>query len=303
LFEFISKFTDERYMKKWSYRIAQKIPRWFVLFSCHILAYTISFFRKIGFNPQLIHNLQLAFTDVSKRKIKRIVRFYYYHLFLSLFELLIDAKHLHQREKKIFHVTGKEHIDNALQEGRGLIVYTPHIGNFFYYYWYLSRHYSCLTVATASDPQIKPIYLKFQDLGCRGVDYDDTPPLQLMKELRSHLETNGIVFLLGDFYRKFFPTTHFFGYLTHLPNGAAVISLEHKVPIICMEAMRIKKFQHQIRFRESLHLYQLYQNDQRKEANQHLHDWMESVIQNKPEQWFYWFDVHNRWKENKSTIS
>ena len=294
----MNKLTDERNARRISYRMAHKIPRALILLLCWLLAGGISFLQRLGFTQQLNQNLSRAYADRSKRKIKKITRYYYYHLFLSLFELLFDVNHLPQRESKIFRVTGQEHLTEALHRGKGIIVYAPHIGNFFYYYWFLSKHYDCLAVATATDPNIRSIYLKFNELGCKGIDYDLTPPLQLMKSLRTHLARNGVVFLLGDFYRDAFPDSQFFGHQTRSPRGAALLALQHQIPIVLMKAKRTKGFRHEIRFLESFDMYLSFESHESAEANQFLNNWMESVVRDQPDQWFYWYDVHNRWKEN-----
>lgn len=165
---------------------------------------------------------------------------YFYQVCLTLYELLFVSSRLPKQGEKHFFSTGEEHLQSALQLGRGAIIYAPHVGNFFFAYWYLSQRYPCLAVVTAQSEELRPLYLVLQELGCRGVDYDETPPLLLVKKLRRHLAENGVVFLLGDFSRPAFPQGLMFGRKTPLPRGAASLALQEKVPVIPFYSRRLR---------------------------------------------------------------
>jgi lauroyl/myristoyl acyltransferase len=104
---------------------------------------------------------------------------------------------------------------------------------------------------------------------------------------------------LGDFYRPAFPLAHFFGRLSRTPEGAAMLAIEHQVPVIPMYGSREHGFQHHIIFYKPILLHERFQRNQRTEANDVLNQSMEEAIRLKPSQWFYWFNAEERW-ENKS---
>lgn len=273
------------------------IPRPLAIFLCfcisRFLYFVSSDLRKLVYN-----NMKDLLTDVHPRKIRRLVRSYFYQMTSILYEILIESASLEKLGSKRFKVMGEEYVEQALEQGRGVIVFAPHIGNFFYYYWYLTRKFNCLTVATAGSSELRPIYLLFENMGCQGLDYDEIPSVEIVKQLKRHLEKNGVVFLLSDFWRPKFPPARFFGRPTRSPSGAAMLSLEGKVPIIPMLGYRTNCFEHVIQFSPPVSLYEKWSRTERLQATNELNQIMEKGVRLKPSQWFYWFNVHERW-ENK----
>jgi KDO2-lipid IV(A) lauroyltransferase len=243
-------------------------------------------------------NMEELLPEVSKKELARHVRNYFLNLILALYEILVDSLRLKEPSEARFMVHGEEYLKEALKKGRGVILYAPHMGNFFYYYWVLTKKYDCLTVATGGSPELRPLYLLFQDLGCSGLDYDNTPPLQLLRTLREHLKKNGVVFLLGDFWRPNFPEAMMFGRKTRTPSGAAVLSLDQGAPVIPFYGYRTQGWKHELVFGPPIYLDQEFERQQRMEAMNRLNREMEKMIRNHPEQWFYWFNVHERWEKD-----
>jgi lauroyl/myristoyl acyltransferase len=118
----------------------------------------------------------------------------------------------------------------------------------------------------------------------------------MIRILRNHLEQNGVIFILGDFWREVFPLTELFGKSTRGPQGAAALALDHQTPIIPFNGFRAHGFAHRLVFREPIYLHQIFNRNQRKEAALLLNQTMEQAILAHPEQWFYWFNLHERWE-------
>lgn len=254
-------------------------------------------FAGSGLRKSILENMRQLLGARSRKKLVRCRIQYFQNVVITLYEILIDSHRLSGSEEWRFKTEGEAHLEEALRLGRGAIVYTPHTGNFFYYYWYLCQKYPCLTIATAGSPELRPLYIQFRDMGCNGLDYDSTPPLELIRKLRKHLAANGVVFILGDFYRKSFPLSCFFGRWTRSPEGAALLAIDHQVPIIPFYGYRAKRFQHRLTFEQPLHLYASYHKSQKSEATRLLNRYMERVILQHPSQWFYWFNAEERWQE------
>lgn len=252
-------------------------------------------FRLSGnLRKRIVGNIGGILSDRERRETRRIARRYFVNLAITMYELLIEAPRLDERDDRRMELVGEHHLQQALRQGRGAIVYSPHMGNFFYYYWKLSRRYRCLSVATASSPELRPIYLTFRDLGCSGLDYDQTPPLALLRRLREHLASGGIVFLLGDFYRPTFPEATLFGRRTRSPGGAAMLALGDRVPIVPLYGRRLRRFAHRMELAAPIQLSEEYAG-RPKAAAERLNGLLEDMIRKQPEQWFYWFSVHERW--------
>jgi KDO2-lipid IV(A) lauroyltransferase len=234
---------------------------------------------------------------LSPRQIRKLVRAYFRNLSITLFEVMFGFWRLPRGQAGKLHAEEEHFLQEVLAHGKGAIVYAPHVGNFFYYYWYLSSRYNCLTVGTAASPELKPIYTQYEQMGCRGLDYDETSPIQMIRTLKNHLKQNGVIFILGDFWRKQFPITALFGKSTRGPQGAAALALDQQTPIIPFRAFRTDGFAHRLVFGKPIHLYEIFTRSQRQEAALALNHTMEQTILAHPDQWFYWFNLHDRWED------
>lgn len=228
------------------------------------------------------------------------VRAYFRHLVWLLAELLVYAPAAARRVDGVIRPVGREHLDRALSGGRGAILYSAHTGNFFYSFLWLSRHYPALAVATATSRDLYPIYRTFHKLGCDGLDYDTTPAPVLLRRLRAHLAGGGVVWLLGDFFRPSFPVTDWFGRRARLPRGAASLALELDVPVVPSYGVRAGRLRHELRFLPPVDLRRRFARAQREEAVRYLARYLERFVRARPEQWFYWFDLHRRWADSEA---
>ncbi|MBM7843107.1 lauroyl/myristoyl acyltransferase [Herpetosiphon giganteus] len=108
----------------------------------HRLVIGLSWMLAVGlywFVPRLrrhLHaNLAYVLLDSSWLERTRIGLRYLQHMLLLLYEVLIGIERLNCEHVLL---EGTEHIEVALAQGRGVILYTPHQGNFFYSYWRLA---------------------------------------------------------------------------------------------------------------------------------------------------------------------
>lgn len=298
MYEWIGAITGNRKalqtMASWS----RLIPRPVILLLCRCVGIMLFVAAGKGLRDNILRNMMDMLPDRSRKEIASCRFQFYQNLVITLYEIIIDSHRLSGSEDWRFRVDGEAHLEEALRLGRGAIVYTPHEGNFFYYYWYLCQKYPSLTIATAGSPELRPLYFHFRDMGCDGLDYDSTPPLELVRKLRQHIAANGVVFILGDFYRESFPISRFFGRVTRTPEGAALLAIGDEVPVIPFYGRREKGFVHRLTFEQPLHLYASYQKTQRREATKLLNRFMEQVIRSYPAQWFYWFNAEERWQED-----
>lgn len=292
-----SQLNSEKSLARW----LNRIPLAFFRVLCEIVG-TFIYWQNRSLRFTIIENMDQILGQHAKRLRKKQARLYFVNLVKTLLEILVLTRRfvaLPGKLNRLFDVQGEESIANALKAGRGVILYSPHLGNFFFYYWYLSQKYDCLTVATAQ-PDIRFLYEIYAQLGCKGMDYDKTPPLQMVKQLKTHLANNGVVMLLGDFYRDHFPNTKWFGKTTKSPMGAAVLALEQQVPIIPFYGKQLGGFTHQLVFHAPISIYDQFTKNERLEATNYLNQTMERMVREAPEQWFYWFSVHERFVELKS---
>jgi KDO2-lipid IV(A) lauroyltransferase len=297
LYEWIGALT--RQTKKFNHMamLLHLLPDWLLYWIFYTLGSVIYGLSGAKLRRRITSNMCEVLGDQSKREIRKHVYAYYHNLSLSLFEIMFGFWRLPRGVANKFIIEDEQFLQVALNDGKGVIVYAPHVGNFFYYYWYLSRHYDCLTVGTTASPELKPIYNQYEQMGCRGLDYDETTPLELIRTLRNHLAKNRIIFILGDFWRKQFPLIELFGKPTRGPHGAAALALDLQTPVISFSGFRTRGFKHRLVFGKPIHLYETFARSQRQEAASLLNHSMEQTILAHPEQWFYWFNLHERWEK------
>jgi lauroyl/myristoyl acyltransferase len=303
MYRWIGKAAENERLLRTIGRLCRYLPRPLLFLGLSLVSLII-----YSCTPSIRKQIMLSMRELLNKRnifsIGVICRDYFRNLIITLYEIIIDYQFLEDSKMRRFKVEGENFLHEALQHGRGAIVFSPHIGNFFYYYWYLSKKYPCLTVATAGSKELRPLYLLFEQLGCKGLDYDATPPLKLMRALQEHLEEGGVLFLLGDFFRTTFPDATFFGRPTRSPSGAAVLALEKRVPVVPFYGYRERGFTHRLIFHSPLFLYKELRVDQRRKAVERLNGVLEEMIHQVPDQWFYWFNVDERWgKEESESLS
>lgn len=280
-------------------RLLQYLPQPLIHLCCRAACRLTCVFAA-PLRKQVKQNMDELLINKSQEQILCFSRNYFYNLLMILYEILIESYALARIKEIKFRTEGETHLREVLNLGRGAIIFAPHTGNFFYYYWYLSKNYPCLTVVTAGSAELRPLYRIFQRFGCQGLDYDSTPPLKLLRTLRLHLKENGVVFLLGDFWRPAFPLSTMFGRSTRCPGGTAALALGNQVPVIPFYGCREQTFKHRLVFGQPIFLHEEFKPHQRAEATKRLILFLEQVVTEWPEQWFYWFNVNERWEKNKA---
>ncbi|MFD0697143.1 lysophospholipid acyltransferase family protein [Paenibacillus sp. GCM10027628] len=300
MYDWIAKLTTNEALLRRLSKCFSYMPGWLITGLCFMVARLLFWGARNGIRKRIERNMSDLLAAMSSRGLKRNSLNYFRNLVLTLYEILFRSYRMENDAVSLFEVQGEANLHEAEKraQGKGFIVYTPHVGNFFYYYWYLTRKYDCLTIASAGSPELRPLYLKFQAMGCKGLDYDHTPPLEMYRALKKHLSSGGVLFILGDFWRPTFPLSRLFGRLTRTPEGAAMLALENQVPLVPFYGHRVKGgFRHRLVFEQPMYLYEQFSRAGRAEANQKLNFFMERVIKELPSEWFYWFNAHERWEK------
>ncbi|OCT14250.1 hypothetical protein A8709_25810 [Paenibacillus pectinilyticus] len=304
MYEWIAKLTSSEGEQSRLARILPIFPLWLLSLLCSVIAYIGYLVARNGFIKCVETNLADVLGSSSKRKVKALTRQYVRNVVFTLYEIVFQSSRLNEQD---FELQGEEHLQAAqeLAKGKGFIIYTPHVGNFFGYYWYFTKRFDCLTVASAGSPELKPLYLKFAALGCKGLDYDNVPSMELYRALKKHIQAGGVIFLLGDFWRPSFPLSQFFGRSTRTPEGAAMLAYEQQVPIVPFYGYRARGFKHRLVAGEPIVLNAVEgraTRAARAATNLQLNAFMEQVIREQPASWFYWFNVHERWEPDRQQI-
>jgi lauroyl/myristoyl acyltransferase len=296
LYNWIGKLTANDQALRRLAAVFYLFPQSLIYLFCRVAGVLFYFLAGAGLRDRIRSNMHDLLPTFSNKAVQHDMLAYYGNLAVTLYEIILGSYQLERAIPPKLSIRGEENLQMALKQGKGAIVYAPHMGNFFYYYWYLCQHYDCLTIATAGSKELRPLYMKFKELGCKGLDYDDTPPLEMMRTLKKHLAAGGVVFILGDFWRASFPQSHFFGKTTRTPEGAALLAIENKAPIVPFYGYRDQGFRHKLVFEPAIRLDERFARTQRSEANRVLNHFMEKAIRQAPSNWFYWFNAEERWE-------
>ncbi|MBM3709680.1 MAG: hypothetical protein FJW61_04595 [Actinobacteria bacterium] len=68
--------------------------------------------------------------DKSSREVAKIVKKIYYHWFRNVVDFLKHPIISTEKLKQRVEIAGLENLDNALKKGKGIVIFTAHIGNF-----------------------------------------------------------------------------------------------------------------------------------------------------------------------------
>jgi KDO2-lipid IV(A) lauroyltransferase len=233
---------------------------------------------------------------LSRAEARRFVRRVYSNVGATAVESLLLPRLLCRREITDFcRFEGLEHLDVALERGRGAIVVTAHIGN-----WELSgvtmAHHvgSLLSVARALDNPLLEAHFHTvrHQLGQRIVDREGA-----LRHVVRHLREGGVVAMLIDQnQRREGVFVDFFGRLASTVPTPARIALKYDVPVLAACGHRTGKglFQ-QGRVDPPFELIRTGDLEADVAANTALFTRrIEQFVREHPDQWFW---LHSRWKK------
>ncbi|WP_052947569.1 hypothetical protein [Aneurinibacillus tyrosinisolvens] len=139
MYSWIEKVTKNDRLLLAINKLCKYLPRPLLLIILSLIGLLIySCMRSV--RKQITLHMRELLHEKSVLSIGQTCRDYFRNLIIVLYEIMIDYRFLEGLQKGRFKVEGDGFLDEALQHGRGAIVFSPHIGNFFYYYWYLSKN-------------------------------------------------------------------------------------------------------------------------------------------------------------------
>jgi len=239
------------------------------------------------------HHIRTAFAnELDEKEITRIARQVYMNLGMGLTEILSLPK-IKKSLDRLIEIKGLETFDKALEEGKGVIAVTGHVGNWELLPMYFAyRGYSANVVA-------RPIYyekynewvmLLRRNMGVNVVFRNDSPKkiLRLLKEnkLVGIVADQDIDSIEGVF-------VDFFGNKAYTPSAPVKLAMASGAPIIPVFILRNKKG-HVIIVEEPIKVKE--QEDKQKAVADYTQKWsdvLQSYIRRHPEQWVW---MHKRWK-------
>lgn len=239
-------------------------------------------------------NLELAFPQLDKRARKRIAAAAFKNMALGAVEILRAPSMDKQGAEKLFEMVGLEHLDKALERGKGVIIASAHFGNFDLAACAGAMHGFDLYAVTRQQSQrgVNRFWMEVRK-GC-GVKLISAK--SSVWKINRALKSGGMLVLVID---QHMPVGRgipipFFGKLASTIDAPAVLSLATGAPIVPALVSRLPNGKHSLVFEPALNVQQGQDRRQDIEGiSMCLNQWLEDRIRQKPDQWIW---VHRRWK-------
>jgi len=244
----------------------------------------------------VLKNLTIAFPDESFKERRRIARLSMYNLCYNFIEFclmpLMTRRWL--ARNVVFH--GMENFERAKAKGKGVLLFSLHIGNG-------DVGTAALSLAGL---RIHVISKKFKNaflnqlwfgvrekMGTRFMEpHGRSVPFDILKACK---QNEAVIFVIDQFMgRPFGIETTFFGRKTGSASGLAVFALKTKAPVLPVYTYRDAQLRTHVVFEEEVQVEKIEDKDlQIRLMTQKYNDRVESIIRRHPEQWMW---VHRRWK-------
>jgi KDO2-lipid IV(A) lauroyltransferase len=274
----------------------------FILYGFADFIGNLAFFTKTKSIRRMGENLSYAYgDDKDPKELSRIARQVCVNLprgFMESFRVIYRPP---ENIAKTVEITGLEHLDNALAKGKGVIVISAHIGNFFIFGPALgSAGYPYnVVVKDSPNPIMAKVWRKGQ-INSLNRPIRDDPPIECVKNILRKLRAGEIVALLVDEDRAQGIPVEFFGKPAYTPTGPAVLSQRSGAALVPMFAIREGRNRHRIII-EPAGEFEL--GDDKGENIATITTWctrtVENMIRRYPGQWT-WFNP--RWKTYKRRL-
>jgi KDO2-lipid IV(A) lauroyltransferase len=252
----------------------------------------------IRYRRRIAQNLRIAFGPLfDKHKINSISHTLSENLGLNFAETLISATHKKQAVLDAIQVHGIEHLDNALAQGREVLAFSGHFGNF-----------TLIALKMASlgyrfhmlvkEPRYSAVAEAFRMLqtGQGGLFIYVEPWEKALRQILTCLKKNEIVCILADEKKsRNAVTVDFFGYPAPTAPGPSVLSLRTGAPLVPVFIARKQNGEHHIYIEPQLELN--LNGDRTKDIATVIGVYtkvIENYIRQYPDQWFW---INNRWKK------
>ncbi len=251
------------------------------------LAYRLSRkYRNMG-----VANLQHAYPDMSSEECHRLIRQVFINFGMSLMEFLLFDRIGSEQLPLYVDTSGAEHLRNAYNQGRGVILVTAHMGN-----WEIAARYCTqimgypLTVVArdADDPAATLLTNRIRERGGYSVLSKGNAILGVVRALKQQ----HLVALLCDQNAEDL-WVPFFGRPAGVVAGPAAIALRTGAPVVPIFCRRHGRRHH---FEALPAIHYTPTGDKETDIRALMTEItavIEQAIRKDPAQWLW---IHNRWR-------
>jgi KDO2-lipid IV(A) lauroyltransferase len=245
-------------------------------------------------------NLGLAFgNDKNENEKKAICKGAMINFASAFAEVLYFVNYPKRLDPSIIQVEGREYLEAAISQGRGVVIFSAHLGNFGLGMMRLVRLGYPVNVVVRN-PRLEPLarFLGQISQGFGLTFIPDRPPLACAHRCLEALRRKELLFLLIDLnVGKGGIYVDFFGKLVPTFKGPAVLALRTGAPILPMFVVKDDAGRHKLIIEPELE-YQT-SGDRRQDVYDltvRFSKVAESYVRAHPEQWFW---LHRRFRKAK----
>ncbi|RME31254.1 MAG: hypothetical protein D6800_00945 [Candidatus Zixiibacteriota bacterium] len=224
---------------------------------------------------------------------RRIGRDFFINSGKNYADVLRLPHHFKREIRPLITVEGREHLDDAVEQGKGVIAVTGHIGNWELLAAFLAGEGYPLAVVARElyEPRLNRLLLEYrQALGITTFP-TTSPPSELMAWLRQG-NILGVLIDTDSTRVRSLPVP-FFGRMANTPVGQSIIALRTGAPLVPLVCLREPDDSYHVRFFPSV-------IPPPRPTRQAVYDLtlkctkqLEEVIRDYPAQWIW---LHSRWR-------
>jgi KDO2-lipid IV(A) lauroyltransferase len=249
-------------------------------------------------------NLRNAYgDDLSDRQIRETIRRCYLHLASVGIDFIKLPRIVNSNNwQNYFEVEGLEFVKKAMEEGKGLILVTGHVGN-----WEVLGcamkfliHNPVHSIAKhMENPYVDRFFTRLREEGGQKIIFTENSAREILRVLKSN-QLLGI--LVDQNVRENNIFVDFFGQKAATTRSAATLSLKTGAPVIMLFARRLKgEYRFKITSSEPIEIEKT--GDLEKDIfnlTQRCTNIIESRIRERPHEWLW---IHRRWKGRSPAAS
>ncbi len=245
----------------------------------------------------ILGNMDVAFGNhLSKEEKVEIAGEMVANVFKGFFEGFYIASRFRKKVDGIFSIEGREHLNQALARGKGVIALSAHFGNFTLLGTVMAReqYFFYMVIRDPKSKLVAKLFRRFRDSA--GQKWIATQPSRAsLKKILKCLRNNQIVCLITDENkRRGGVKVDFFGKNSSTAMGPAVLSLRTGAAIVPMFIVRQKDDTHKIIIEPALHFNLTGdQTEDIRHITSAFTERIEFYIKAYPAQWFW---LNRRWK-------
>ncbi len=254
-----------------------------------IFYYFIPIRKKVVFD-----NLKHAFPNYDDEKIKNIAYGSYKNFSIALVEILFLPKLTRSQMEHTVICENPELLINKFNEKKGVILLSAHFGNWEYIAMSVSAKLN-IPFTVIVKPQRNPFVNDWLNKNRTRFENKIVSLGISIRNVYQELKNKNVIAMVAD---QRGPAEgiklEFFGRMTSVYTGPAILSLKTGAPIIVGMPIRQKDYSYKAKLIEidQSDLPEDYDGKVLELSKRHM-KYLESVIKKYPEQWFW---MHKRWK-------